>query len=294
MRLGEMSFDGMFSYIAPLSFQIGTAPGYRIGKYIHPQEWASADLNQYLENRDSLRARAIQKGDDQLPEEVIRHKVKVYVYCPPCACQIATAMDVCQYKEESPFVTFHIRIDYRQPTSCCVRSSGIDGICSVIDYLKDIERNGNPDFIELDRMRLIDRMWMEQEEYLAGELDKAPEYSPESQLTRIFKYHYGEPKVAAIVILGETDHCVPLLGANPLPSLEAGSRFRENMMFMMKQERDGDLPWAWYWQRHYLASYSSEPPIVRNLSLPATVDKRQSEDRSEEKNKRPKTLVAGQ
>ena len=288
MRLGQMSFSPKNSYIAPFSVRMQTAPGYRIAEHIQPQDFTSVDLDDYLTNREALQARAADNGDD-LPEEAIRHKVKIYVYCSPCACQIATALDVCQYSVKSPFVTFHIRVDYRQATSCCLPSSTVDGICSIIDYLKGIERTNNPNFVHIERMRLLDRTWMEQEEYRAAELEETPEASPESQITRIFSYHHRADDIAAIVILGEADYCVPLMRAQPFPPFEAGSRLRENMMFMLKQ----DLTCT-RWLRSYLASYSSKPPITRNSSLPVTVDKRSSEEITEEKNKRPKTLIAGQ
>ena len=292
MRLGEMSFSPKYSYIAPFSNETRTAPGYRIGKHIEPQEFASIDLNEHLNDQEALRLQAAHIGV-RPPEEVIRYKVKVYVYCSPCACQIATALDICQLTEKSPFITFHIRIDHRQATSCCAPSLTLDGVCSVINHLKAIERNGTQTLSHgLERIRLIDRMWMEQEDYRAGELDEAPEYSPESHITRIVNYHLDAANVAAIVILGEADYCVPLLNVHPFPSFEAGSRLRENMMFMLRQA--GSQAVGIHWQRSYLASYSSKPPINRNPSLPATVDKRQSEDTVGEKNKRPKTSIAGQ
>lgn len=292
MRLGQMSFSGMFSYIPPTSIEIHTAPGFCIGEHIKPQDFTKVDLNQYLQNYESRRARAFER-DEYFPE-VIRHKVKVYVYCSPCACQIATALDVCQHTGTYLLVTFHIRIDYRQATSCCAPSSSLDGICSAIDHLKDVEKSDlyGIEPTELDRIKLIDRRWMELEEYRTGELEGAPESSPESHLTRIANYHRGAEDVAGIVILGEADYCVPLLGAHPFPSFEAGSRLRENMMFMLEQKYSHVMRGAW--QRSYLGTYSSKPPITRNPSLPTTVDKRQSDDTPEEKSKRPKTQIAGQ
>ena len=292
MRLGELSFSPDHSYIASLSIKTRTASGYRIGRHIDSQEYTSASLNQYFQNHELLRARAAE-GRKELSEDVIRHKVKVYVYCSPCACQIAIALDVYQFTEKSSFVTFHVRIDYRQATSCYAPSSSLDGVCSVIDHLKSIERSDDIQVssYEIDRIRLIDRMWLEQEEYRAGELDEALEYSPESQITRIVNYHLDVANVAAIVILGEADYCVPLLNIHSFPSFEAGFRLRENMMFMLRQRYSP--AGAWQWQRSYLASYSSKPPIIRNPSLPATVDKRQPEDPIGEKNKRPKTSIAG-
>ena len=290
MRLGALSFSRNYSYIAPRSVQTQTAPGYRIGEYIEPQDFTYVDLNQYLNNYDSIRARALEE-DGTSPAEVIRHKVKVYVYCSPCACQIATALDICQYTGPSPFITFHIRIDYRQVTSCCAPLSGIDGICSVIDHLRDRERNDEAHYAFYpDRIKFIDREWLDQEEYRAEELQEDPKSSRESQILRIVKHHGKAENVAGVVVLGEADYCVPLLGADPFPSIEPGSRARENMMFMLTQEHSG----AWHWQRRYLGNYSSKPPIFQNPSKPASIDKRQSEDTSEEKNKRPKTLIAGQ
>ncbi|KAL8791869.1 MAG: hypothetical protein Q9195_005531 [Heterodermia aff. obscurata] len=290
MRLGERSLLEKYSYVTRGGIRAHTAPGYRIGENIEPEDFTHIDLGQYLQNHESLRARAAENGE-YLPEEVIRYKVKIYVYCSPCACQIATALDICKHTGTSPLVTLHIRIDYRQATSCCAPSSGIDGISSVIDHLKDIERKDN-DFFLSSRVPLIDRCWLEQMEYCAGEPEEAPASSPESQMTRIVNYHSGAKDVAAVVILGEADYCVPLLGARPLPSFEMGSRFRENMMFMLEQTRSKAL--GRHWQRSYLGTYSSKSPIIGKPSLPATVDKRQSDDEPEEKNKRPKTMIDGQ
>ena len=288
MQLGVLLFSRNHSYIAPRSTETQTAPGYRIGEHIKPQDFTDIDWDQYLHNYESIRARAYELGEE-LPTDVRRHKVKVYVYCSPCACQIATALDICEYTESSLFVTFHVRIDYRQASSCCAPLSGIDGICSVIDYLKNLESSGTY-LLDLNRIRLIDRKWMEQEEYGAEELQEELESTPESQIARIVNYHHQEEKVAGVVILGEFDYCVPLLGAEPFPSVETGSRIRENMIFMLTQK----ISDKYSWQRSYLGTYSSKPPILQNPSLPASVDKRQSEDTSEERNKRPKTVIAGQ
>lgn len=285
MRLGEMAFLPECSYITPRSVKLFTAPGYRIGKYIEPQDFTVVDLDEQLKYRVHQSA---SEGYERAELAEEQYRVKVYVYCSPCACQIATALDICRYRARSPFITFHIRIDYLLATSCCAPSSGIDGICSVIDRLVGVETNESEPLIR--GMQAMDREWLEQTVDRAGELEEASESSPESEITRIVGYHSGEKKLAAIVILGETDYCVPLLSVRPFPSFEAGSRFRDNMMFMLKQTTES----PGQWRRSYLATYSPKPPIIRTSSLPATVDKRQSDDTPEEKNKRPKTIRAGQ
>ncbi len=107
LRLGEMSFQREYSFIAPGSFLTQSAPGYRITKHIEPSRFNWGHL------RDN-----------------------VYIYCPPCACQVATALDICQYRDSKDKVEFIIRIDPQQITSCSMSASRIEGLISVIEQLK--------------------------------------------------------------------------------------------------------------------------------------------------------------
>lgn len=93
--IGTMSFDTRHSFIADRSIQTRSAPGYRITNHIDPSRFALVDLDTYVERREAILAHAIENGDPTPnDEEEIRHRVKVYIYCPPCACQVATALAI--------------------------------------------------------------------------------------------------------------------------------------------------------------------------------------------------------
>ena len=121
MNLGDMSirYSDTNSFLAPGSLQTGSAPGYRIAKRINAQESFTADLAASTEAQDIQRVQYLMDGGEELPDPFSSYIVHVYIYCPPCACQIATALDICVYHQKSPFVEFDIRIDHHRPTSCC-------------------------------------------------------------------------------------------------------------------------------------------------------------------------------
>ena len=122
MNLGDMSIRHCNTnrFLAPGSLQTGSAPGYRIAKRIHAQEFFTADLAAYTETLDTQRVRYLMdSGEGELPDQFSSYVAHVYIYCPTCACQIATALDICIYHQKSPFVEFHIRIDHHRPASCC-------------------------------------------------------------------------------------------------------------------------------------------------------------------------------
>ncbi len=118
MNLGEMSLKHSYSdsFIAPGSLQTGSAPGYSLAKRIHAQEFFVVDLAAYTEAQEAQRVRYL-RDSDELPDQFSPYVVHVYIHCPPCACQIATALDICVYHQKSPFVEHHIRIDHRRPST---------------------------------------------------------------------------------------------------------------------------------------------------------------------------------
>ena len=264
MNLGNMSI-GQFdnnSFLARGSLQTGSAPGYRIAKRIDAQDFSTADLAAYTEAQDIQRVRYLKDGMGELPDQFNLYVVHVYIYCPPCACQIATALDICVYRQKSPFVEFHIRIDHHRLTSCCPSVSNIDGLISIDQYLKEAERN---DLVGryAEMLKAFDREWLDHAIYHVGEDEIVQTASPEDQLRRIIGYHDEYLSAAAIVILGEADHCIRLMGAVPFPPIESGRVPRENQIFMMCQRYTYTTRNSgWRWQREYVGNYSPKAPIV--------------------------------
>ena len=291
-RLGTMSFQNIYSIIAPGTVRTHSAPGYRITKHIDPQNFTYVDLEKYVENLDALKVDAITEGKPA-PEVDDRHRVRVYIYCPPCACQVATAFDICKYSDKKDFVEFYIRIDHRQRTSCSASVSRIEGLISVIDHLKKKEKNyhqSHRDF-EMDRLKAIDREWLERQVYHYTEEDRLATLSPANQLARIAELHKDEQPCAAIILLGEADYCIPLMGALPFRPFEPGGLPRETQLFRSWQKPDPLLK-RFCWERDYMGTYSSKAPLPPRRPVPADSDTTQRLESAQRILKRPRSSTS--
>ena len=288
MNLGDMGIthSRSNSFLAPGSLQTGSAPGYRIGKRINAQEFFVADLAAHTEAHEAQRTRSLM-DDSEPPDQFSPYVVNVYIYCPPCACQIATALEICVYHQKSPFVEFHIRIDHGRPASCCPSMSNIDGLISIVEYLKKAEIVENLGSRFVQELKAFDREWLDHAIYHAGEKKIVQTPSPNDQLAQIVCHHYTDEYTAAIVILGEADYCIRLMGAGPFPPIESGCVLREDQIFMMRQRYVTPRP-GWRWEREYVGDYSPKAPIVSSRS-PTSASKEVEADKSSvESRKRPR------
>ena len=292
MNLGGMSirFIETNSFLAKGSLQTGSAPGYRIAKRIDAQVWSTADLSAYTEAQDMQRVRYLMDGEEgELPYLFNSYVVHVYVHCPPCACQIATALDICVYHQKSPFVEFHIRIDHHRPASCCPSTSNIDGLISIVQYLKEAERQDlGSRYAEM--LKAFDREWLDHAIYHASEDEIVQRPSPEDQVSHIMGYYNSRKecqRTAAIVILGEADYCIRLMDASPFPPIESGRVPREDQIFMMYQRYI--RPGEWRWQREYVGNYSPKAPIVSSRPPTSSSKDLEAEKSSAESRKRPRS-----
>ena len=277
MSLGDMSIGhyDTNSFLARGSLQTGSTPGYRIAKRIDAQEFSTADLAAYIEAQDTQRVRCLMDGEEgELPDEFNSYVVHVYIHCPPCACQIATALDICVYHQKSPFVEFHIRIDHHRPASCCPSTSNIDGLISIVQYLKEAER-GVLVSRYAEMLKAFDREWLDHAIYHASEDEIVQKPSPEDQVSHIMGYYNTRKayqRTAAIVILGEADYCIRLIDASPFPPIESGRVPREDQIFMMSQQYIYTTrAYEWGWQREYVGNYSPKAPIVSSRPPPLSV-----------------------
>lgn len=289
MNLGDMSINHSVanSFLAPGSLQTGSAPGYRVGKRINAQEFFEVDLAAYREAQDAQRTRYL-RDNGELPDQFSPYVVDVYIYCPPCACQIATALDICIYNQKSPFVEFHIRVDHGRPASCCPSMSNIDGLISLVEYLKKEETVTymGSSFVQI--LKAFDREWLDQAIYHADEKTIVQTPSPNDQLTQIVRHHFKDEYTAAIVILGEADYCIGLMDAGPFPPIASGTVLRENRMFMMYQRYVTPHP-GWQWEREYVGDYSPKAPTVSSRSATSSWKDVETEKSPVEGRKRPRS-----
>ncbi|KAL8951459.1 MAG: hypothetical protein Q9222_002560 [Ikaeria aurantiellina] len=186
--------------------------------------------------------------------------VQVYIYCPPCSCQIASALDTAWSMNESPYLDIHVRVDYHLQTSCSVSSIGINGLQSLADYIREDEKLINlPDY-HVMRLRAIDRQWLEQTIYDYEEEIETLTLSPASRLSKILAAHNMEDDCAAVLILGEADYSIPLIGSPPFPPLKLGKVPQQTEMYRLKQAFEE----GWYWQRDYMGTFTSKSPHVQS------------------------------
>ena len=258
MKLGPLARDANHSFIAPFSHIASTSPGHRITKHIDLQSFTDENLGKYLQTRETLQVQAFENGED-MPRISDSFLFTIYLYCPPCACQIATALDICQNFGSSPFIRFAIRIDHLLPSSCCASAPGLDGICSIIDHWIDSERKFKfDDDWAVNRIRSVDREWLEEREYAA---EDSKVLSSEAQLAKIALAHSEDHHTAAIVIMGEADFCMRMMNTPPFPPFDPGHKFRDNMMFEFSQQ----YSWSqhfYQWHRRYLGTYSTKAPVI--------------------------------
>ena len=288
-NLGLMSFQQQYNFVAPGSVRTRSAPGYRITKYIDPKQFTYANLEKYYENQNALKANAIAMGET-VPDDDGRYHVRVYIYCPPCACQIATALDICVHRDKKDLVDFVIRIDHHLKTCCSVSYSRVEGIVSVIDYIKEQEKSDDLEDWEVARLEAIDREWMERRVADYTEEDHLATPSPASQLARIAGFHKHERSCASIIMLGEADYSIPLIGAPPFRPLESGPLPRETYIFRIEKKYSHRS--VWYWDREFMGTYTSKNPLPPKRSAPIGSDTIQTPESTQRGSKRPRSSTS--
>ena len=287
--LGAMIIQAQYNFVARTSVRTRSAPGYRITKYIDPEKFTLADLATYYETQNALKASALAKGED-MPDDDGRYHVRVYIYCPPCACQIATALHICQYRDKKGLVDFVVRIDHHLKTCCSAPFSRVDGLVSVIDFIKaqeQLDRLADSDSAWLGS---IDREWVEQQIVYYTEEDHSATLTPASQLRRIAGFHKEEKTCAAIVVLGEADYTIPLMGAPPLPPLESGPLPRETYIF--RNELRYSQPRGYHWDRVFIGTYTPSKPLPSKKPAPLGSDTIQMPESTQRSSKRPRSSTS--
>lgn len=245
-------------------------PGQWIGKLIYPSIFTHMDFGRYEEYLMSISMREINEGLDTAPSTG-RFSVQVYLYCAPCSCQVASALQVAWSLGQFPYLDVCVRVDYRLQSSCSIASSGINGIQSIISYIKELENLASLGISQEERLKFIDRQWLEQAVYNYEDETETMSKSPADQVSQIVKDHTHEQTCAALVILGEADYCIPLVGAPPFPPLSLGKVPQETELYQMSQQW-GQAAVKRHWTRRYMGTYTAMPPPVKKRRLPMTSD----------------------
>ena len=185
-------------------------------------------------------------------------KDKVYIYCAPCICQIWTAFRICQGAEGPAKALFQycVRIDGRLAATCCQDPSGTAGLAAVVEQIRSIEMDGKRSypFYFMRKIEYIDRDWID--ERLYEQEDEVFQTSAVGE-ARSFSFIFDQFKVikdlAAVIILGERDHLVPMLQYSPFQTSER--TLRENQFFQVKREQ---IDSEWRWSLKYLGNFTAK------------------------------------
>ena len=186
-------------------------------------------------------------------------KDKVYIYCAPCICQIWTAFRICSGAEGPTKALFQycVRIDGRLTASCCQVPSDTAGLAAVVEQIRSIEMDARRFYpVRGSKIEYIDRDWIDQRLYdQEDEGFQIPAVGGAKSLSFIFDRLPTED-LAALIVLGERDHLVPMLQYSPFQRSE--KILRENQFFKVKRE---SIDNNWSWSLDYLGSFTPKKSL---------------------------------
>ena len=187
-------------------------------------------------------------ADPPLPKSISK---KIYLYCAPCSCQIASALKV--IFSEAPgylWMPFSVRIDYRLQATCCAENEA-KRVNSCISFLKYIKMAKNRQEI----FKFVDTGWLDQAIYHYTRNSPQP-ISPPEILATILKTHQSERDIMAIIILGETDYTIPMMNAPPFPQPDPSDSPQDSQIHMLSQVPvQGSSGEIMQWHRRYIGSF---------------------------------------
>ena len=210
---------------------------------------------------------ALQRDAQLEGKELPVEKEKVYIYCPPCICQVWTAFRICKGAKgpEEALLQFCVRIDDRLTATCCRASSNTAKLISITEQIRSIEMDGKHlyPFYQGKNIKYIDRDWIDQRLYdQEDELFQASAVGEARSLAFIFD-QFPKKDVSAVIVLGERDHLVPMLQYPPFQKYE--KTLRENQFFQVKRQAATTNEWSW--SLKYLGSFTAKktkPPQTIN------------------------------
>jgi hypothetical protein len=233
--------------------------GRRIAATLPPGNFTEVDLNMLAQKSE----------DDNAIQKTCLPVANIYVYCPPCACLISTALSICTYtgSHAETFFEFYVRPDDRLISSCCPNEDRSLGLTSLVRTIKDREATEwNATYLS-SPFRRLDRQWMEQRLFEIEETEHVQSFESSCTLAgKLFNSHRSERTTAGIVILGELEYCLPIMQSAPFvpkPRIP-----RETEIFQMHNLYE-DSEGKRVWNRTYLGTYTPKP--IRGMSTSTTL-----------------------
>lgn len=227
--------------------------GKRIADTLNPELFTSLDLDDLM-----------RKSDFELTDQqrLALPVAKIYLYCAPCACLLATAFNICREAghRATTYFQFLVRPDDRLVSSCCSQKDRSLGLTSLMERVREIESSPSME----NHLSFIDRIWVEQRLYEIDEETNLPQ--PISNVAgmggKILSSHHSEENTAGIVILGELRYCLPIMRSPPFPSKARIPKEAEIFQMKMVMANGHILADGRYnWTRTFLGTYT--PKTIR-------------------------------
>jgi hypothetical protein len=192
--------------------------------------------------------------------QAYRPIAKMFILCPPCLCQIHTAMRICQGAEVSPLLEFCIRIDDRLPSSCCRGRQPSERLKYIDKEIVDLEARLTHSFASsiaaarqigrIDCPWLQKRIFQVEEDVIEASFAEDPSGIVSDMLADCTDKRL--PK-AGIVVLGELSCCSVIL--EDVFMTRSPRKPRETDIYELKLSRDEGAE-VDRWSRAYVGSYA--------------------------------------
>ena len=180
----------------------------------------------------------LKRNADLDGEELLLERKKVYIYFAPCICQIWTAFRICNGARSfaKTLLQFCVRVDNRLTATCYPAPSSAAGIAAIAEQIRSMEMDEEC-HLKWSDIQYIDRDWIDQRVYIEeDEMFQTSAVDEARSLSFIFNPLSVKDKLAAVIILGERDHLVPMLQYSPFRRLERPPR--ENQFFKVQKRYD--------------------------------------------------------
>jgi Prion-inhibition and propagation len=192
-----------------------------------------------------------------------RKIAKMFILCPPCLCQLHTALLICLGAEVSPLLEFCIRIDDRLPSSCCRGGQPSERLKSFDQRIKYLEgRMTAAKAVPIQAANNIGRIdcpWLEKRIFrVEGDLIEPLFAEDPSAIVSDMLADCTDKRLptAGIVILGELSCCNVIL--EDVFMTRSARKPRETDIYELKRSRD-EIAKVDRWTRAYAGAYARRP-----------------------------------
>ena len=178
----------------------------------------------------------------------------MYISCPPCACQIQTALAICQGNGVSPLLEVSICIDYRLPSSCVRSGQALYRLISIERKIKNITTD-HADLPTVPKGNSIDCPWLERRSFQLeqGASESSFAEDPSGVVLDMIRNAEVCRSTTGMVISGEMDCFNSML--EDVFMTRSPRKPRETDLYELISTWD-PVHRVYNWRHHYMGAYS--------------------------------------